>query len=68
MFYRCGHCKKLQPTWEELATSAKGSFNVAKVDVTENRELGTRFDIKGFPTIKFFNGGKVDLAEYFFIH
>ena len=30
----CGHCKKLVPTWEELATAAKGKFNVAKVDCT----------------------------------
>eukprot|EP00341_Mesodinium_pulex_P009414 CAMPEP_0116924000 /NCGR_PEP_ID=MMETSP0467-20121206/23232_1 /TAXON_ID=283647 /ORGANISM="Mesodinium pulex, Strain SPMC105" /LENGTH=136 /DNA_ID=CAMNT_0004602709 /DNA_START=32 /DNA_END=442 /DNA_ORIENTATION=- len=55
----CGHCKRLQPIWEELATETKGAVNVGKVDVTENRDLGTRFDIKGFPTIKFFNGGLV---------
>ena len=55
----CGHCKKLQPVWEELAKSLDGKVNVAKVDVTENRELGTRFEIKGFPTIKFFHGGEI---------
>jgi hypothetical protein len=32
---------------------------VGKVDVTENRPLGSRFDIKGFPTIKFFHEGEV---------
>ena len=55
----CGHCKKMAPTWEQLATTAKGDFNVAKVDVTENRALGSRFGIKGFPTIKFLKGGQV---------
>jgi thiol-disulfide isomerase/thioredoxin len=32
----CGHCKKLAPTWEELATAAKadGKFKVASVDCT----------------------------------
>ena len=49
-------------------------MNVAKVDVTQNRELGTRFEIKGFPTIKLISKGKVytykgrrtveDLAEF----
>lgn len=29
------------------------------MDVTENRELGTKFGIKGFPTVKFFSGGMV---------
>lgn len=55
----CGHCKRLQPVWEELATELKGKVHVGKVDVTENRALGSRFDIKGFPTIKFFHGGAI---------
>jgi thiol-disulfide isomerase/thioredoxin len=57
--FRCGHCKSLQPIWNDLAGLVKDEFNVAKVDVTENRELGERFGIKGFPTIKFFHGGEV---------
>jgi Thioredoxin len=32
---------------------------VAKVDVMQSRDLGTRFDIKGFPTLKFFSKGKI---------
>jgi hypothetical protein len=27
---------------------------IAKVDATEHKELATRFDIKGFPTLNFF--------------
>jgi hypothetical protein len=42
-----------------LATSLKGKINVGKVDVTANRGIGTRFDIKGFPTIKFLQQGKI---------
>jgi thioredoxin-like negative regulator of GroEL len=49
----------LQPLWEEIATELKGKVNVAKVDVTANRGIGTRFDIKGFPTIKFFRQGQI---------
>jgi hypothetical protein len=30
---------------------------VAKVDMTENKALQGRFDIKGFPTLKFFSKG-----------
>jgi thioredoxin-like negative regulator of GroEL len=45
--------------FEEVATKLKGRVNVAKVDVTANRDLGTQFEIKGFPTIKFLSKGNV---------
>merc|ERR1719421_1742698 len=45
----CGHCKKLAPVWEDVASRLVGEINVAKVDVSQNRNLGTRFGIKGFP-------------------
>jgi thiol-disulfide isomerase/thioredoxin len=52
-----GHCKKLAP---EYAAAAKilGEKTppqyVAKVDTTVQEKLGKRFDIKGFPTLKWF--------------
>ncbi len=30
----CGHCKKLAPTWEKLATLLKGEVIVAEMDCT----------------------------------
>lgn len=55
----CGHCKKLEPIYEKLAEALDGKVNVAKVDVPTSRDLGSRFEIRGFPTIKFFSKGKV---------
>jgi len=56
----CGHCKKLAPEYaaaaQELA-KRDPPYSLAKVDTTENKELGERFGIKGFPTLKFFKGG-----------
>lgn len=70
----CGHCKKMEPMYEEVATRLKGEVNVAKVDVPANRELGTRFDIKGFPSLLLLSKGKAyaykgrrtvdDIAEF----
>lgn len=53
----CGHCKKLAP--EYVAAAAKLALEnppvfLAKVDTTEQKALGTRFEIKGFPTLKWF--------------
>eukprot|EP00559_Dactyliosolen_fragilissimus_P008963 CAMPEP_0184861942 /NCGR_PEP_ID=MMETSP0580-20130426/6514_1 /TAXON_ID=1118495 /ORGANISM="Dactyliosolen fragilissimus" /LENGTH=236 /DNA_ID=CAMNT_0027359625 /DNA_START=53 /DNA_END=763 /DNA_ORIENTATION=- len=60
----CGHCKSLEPVWNVLAETMESDKEegndeyegiiIAKVDVTTNPELGDRFDIKGFPTIKYF--------------
>jgi len=55
----CGHCKKLTPTWEELATSNKDKFKVAKLDCTTEKVQATRFGIRGFPTVKLIFNGKV---------
>jgi len=54
----CGHCKKLTPIYEELAKKLKHnrSLVIAKVDSTLNEV--EQVHIKGFPTIKFFPGGK----------
>lgn len=59
----CGHCKTLAPVFDELPDKLADEagmpiVNVAKVDVTANRDLGTRFEIKGFPTIKLLKDGK----------
>eukprot|EP01116_Phalansterium_solitarium_P009011 TRINITY_DN22_c0_g2_i1.p1 TRINITY_DN22_c0_g2~~TRINITY_DN22_c0_g2_i1.p1 ORF type:complete len:312 (-),score=109.31 TRINITY_DN22_c0_g2_i1:521-1360(-) len=54
----CGHCKNLAPTWDKLAAEAAGKFNVAKVDCTVEKEVGTRFGIRGYPTVKLIKDGK----------
>ena len=55
----CGHCKQLEPEWTtagQMYTKAADTV-IAKVDADAHKDLGTRFDVKGFPTIKFFPKG-----------
>ena len=47
----CGHCRKMAPAWEELATKLKGQINVAHLDATANPQTAKRFGIRGFPTL-----------------
>lgn len=55
----CGHCKQLAPEYAKAAKElANEPVKLAKVDATEEKEIGSRFEVKGFPTIKFFNTGK----------
>jgi protein disulfide-isomerase A1 len=60
----CGHCKKLAPEYKKAATKlmdeTNGRARLGMVDVTEEKELAERYDIKGFPSLKFFRNGDVD--------
>jgi len=59
----CGHCQRLTPVWEEVATHLKGKTNVAKIDATANLGLGRRFKINGFPTIVILKRGKLSIYQ-----
>lgn len=46
---RCGHCKQLEPIFEKVANELAhdSTIHIAKVDATQERELASRFNIKG---------------------
>jgi len=61
----CGHCKKLVPVYEELATTfAKEPVVIASVDADAHKDLGGKFGVSGFPTIKYFPAGSSTPEEY----
>jgi len=49
----CGHCKRLAPIWDELATVFKPDEGVviAKVDADHYKDVGGKYDVHGFPTL-----------------
>jgi protein disulfide-isomerase-like protein len=60
----CGHCVKLEPIWNELAADlaqnhAEQGILLAKVDSTVNRDLAKRFQVRSYPTLKYFANHKV---------
>ncbi|KAG5300839.1 disulfide isomerase [Histoplasma ohiense] len=63
----CGHCKNLAPIYEELAADfsfASDKLHISKVDADEHRELGKKFGVQGFPTLKWFDGKSDKPEEY----
>jgi len=60
----CGHCKSLEPVYEEAATTLKTKgIHIAKIDATADEALAQEFGIRGFPTLKFFKNGQF-LQDY----
>jgi len=63
----CGHCKTLAPTYEELAEKfafAGDKISIGKVDADEHKDLGRKFGVQGFPTLKWFDGKSDTPTDY----
>mmetsp|Transcript_5741 Transcript_5741/g.5649 ORF Transcript_5741/g.5649 Transcript_5741/m.5649 type:complete len:139 (+) Transcript_5741:24-440(+) len=57
----CGHCKRLAPEYEKAATllKEKGSkVVIAKVDATVEKAAASARQIRGYPTLIFFQKGQ----------
>jgi len=53
----CGHCQRLAPEWAKAATELKGKVKLAALDATAHTVTASRFQIQGYPTIKYFAAG-----------
>eukprot|EP00388_Colpodella_angusta_P046431 GDKK01069380.1.p1 GENE.GDKK01069380.1~~GDKK01069380.1.p1 ORF type:complete len:340 (+),score=98.06 GDKK01069380.1:208-1227(+) len=50
----CGHCVRMQPTWEQLSEKVDENTVIAELDASAHSAIGQRFGVRGFPTLKFF--------------
>ena len=55
----CGPCKIVGPILEELSEVYDGKLKVAKLNVDNNPDLTSRFNVMSIPTMKFFKNGEV---------
>lgn len=56
----CGHCKNLEPEWRKAASELKGKVKLGALDATVHQSKAQEYGVQGYPTIKFFPGGKKD--------
>ncbi len=54
----CGPCRVMDPILDELA-GQHGGIKFTKVNVDDNQETASRFDILSIPTLLVFKGGEV---------
>jgi len=55
----CGPCRAVSPAVEEVSKEYEGKVNFVKVNVDENNELTSRYNIYSIPTLAIFQNGKV---------
>lgn len=64
----CGHCKALTPEYEAAAQKIHSDESLgtvlAKVDATEEKDLATKYGVRGFPTLKYFTGDVENPSDY----
>merc|ERR1719427_86991 len=69
MFYApwCGHCKNMKPAYAEAAKIVnhddKIDGKLVAVDCDANKALAKRYEVGGYPTIKYFRKGR-DFLKY----
>ncbi|KAH6651805.1 hypothetical protein BKA67DRAFT_647777 [Truncatella angustata] len=53
----CKYCKELDPVYEELAiTYQHKNITIAKIDSYGQKIIGERYEVNGWPQLKFFDG------------
>jgi thioredoxin 1 len=55
----CGPCHMIAPIIKELSRDYSGKILFGKLDVDENREVSTQYDIMSIPTLLVFKNGKL---------
>jgi len=62
----CGVCKKLSPVFDELSSENDEMLKFGKVDVDENPNLTSKYNIDAIPRVIVFHKGKIvkDIEGY----
>ena len=55
----CGPCRMIAPALEEIAKDMGGKLTVAKVNIDENPNTPTKYNVRGIPTLILFKNGQI---------
>ncbi|MFN5073992.1 MAG: thioredoxin [Planctomyces sp.] len=55
----CGPCRMLAPALDRLATEFSGKARIVKVNLDQNPQLASEFNVQAIPTLAFVVQGKV---------
>ncbi|MBN8676578.1 MAG: thioredoxin [Chitinophagales bacterium] len=55
----CGPCRAMTPVIDELSADYEGRAVIGKLNVDENPEVPTNYNVRGIPTFLIFKGGEL---------
>src|SRR5450631_1818174 len=55
----CGPCKQIAPALDQISEELADVVTVAKLDIEENPSTGSRYGVRGIPTMMLFRGGQM---------
>ena len=54
----CGPCRQIGPALEEISADLQGKVKIVKVNVDENQELASSYQVFSIPTFMIFKDGQ----------
>ncbi len=55
----CGPCRLVAPVLDELASEYEGKVRIGKLNIDQNQQLSTQYQVRSIPTFLMFKGGEV---------
>ncbi len=55
----CGPCRMIAPLVEQIAEEFSGRAKIGKINVDENEDIATQYNVRSIPTLLVFKGGQV---------
>ena len=55
----CGPCRLIAPVMDQLAAESQGQYRITKLNVDENPQTASHFQIASIPTMLIFKDGKL---------
>ena len=54
----CGPCKMIGPSLEEISDELGAQVTIAKLNIDDNPDAPSRYDVRGIPTMILFKNGE----------
>ena len=55
----CGPCRMIAPVIDQLAAESQGRYKISKLNVDENPQTASRYQIASIPTLLIFKDGQL---------